>query len=435
MDTVVIGAGFTGIAAAWELSQSGHNVTVLEYSHQPGGLAAGFKAKGWRWPLEYHYHHIFASDNAILKLIEDMGLTHLVSFSTTLTGVLRNNRISPIDSPVTLMRLPFIPFIDKCRIGVTLAFLKITNRWQMLEKVTASSFLTRTMGKRGYEELWKPLLVGKFGRYADKINAAWFWARIKARTKKLGYFDHGFAGMAEAMISVLKKNGVTIAYGSQVEKIAEDPSGKVVIRYSQNGKTLKLLADQALVTLPATQVTKLVNSLPQSLHAKLSKLTSLGAITVVFELEGPLFKKGWYWLNINDPKPFLAVVEHTNFVDAKHYGNKSIVYVGKYLSPTDPLYASNDEKIVQLFTEHLSTIPETNPLTISRSWVNRAPFAQPIAPINQSMNLPPHVISPGKIYWTSMQHIYPWDRGTNFAVGAGVSIVQKMNEDLRTQAS
>ena len=435
MDTVVIGAGFSGIAAAWELSQSGHNVTVLEYSHQPGGLAAGFKAKGWEWPLEYHYHHIFASDTAILKLIEDMDLTHLVSFSTTLTGVLREHRISPIDSPATLMRLPFIPFIDKCRIGVTLAFLKITNGWRMLEKVTTSSFLTQTMGKRGYEELWKPLLVGKFGRYADKINAAWFWARIKARTKKLGYFDHGFAGMAEAMITVLKKNGVIIEYGSQVEKVTETSNGKIAIRYRQKGKLRELLADQALITLPATQVTKIVDSLPESLHTKLSKLKSLGAITVVLELASPLFKKGWYWLNINDPKPFLAVVEHTNFVDAKHYGNKSIVYVGKYLSPTDPLYASSDKEIVQLFTKHLASIPETNPLTISRSWVNRAPFAQPIAPINQSKNLPPQVILPGKIYWTSMQHIYPWDRGTNFAVGAGVSIVQKMNEDVQVQSS
>lgn len=427
MDTVVVGAGFTGIAAAWELSKAGHSVTLLEYSHQPGGLAAGFKADGWEWPLEYHYHHIFASDKAIQSIIQDMGLAHLVSFTSTLTGILRNKHISPIDSPMTLMKLPFIPFIDKCRIGATLAFLKLTNQWQILEKITASSFLARTMGKIGYEALWEPLLVGKFGIFANQINAAWFWARIKARTKKLGYFEHGFAGMAEAMVTVLKKKGVTIVYGSQVETLTESASGNIEVSYSKNGKTHQLLADQALVTLPASQVLKLVDSLPQSLRNNLSKLQSLGAITVILELDTPLFKDGWYWLNINDPKPFLAVVEHTNFVEAKHYGNKSIVYIGKYLPVTDPLYASSDQEIIKLFTEGLGNIPDTNPLVISRSWVNRAPFAQPIAPVHQSRNIPPQVLWPGKLYWASMQHIYPWDRGTNFAVEAGINIAKKMD--------
>jgi monoamine oxidase len=34
---IVVGAGLAGLAAAWELVQSGHDVTVLEASHRPGG--------------------------------------------------------------------------------------------------------------------------------------------------------------------------------------------------------------------------------------------------------------------------------------------------------------------------------------------------------------------------------------------------------------
>ena len=46
------------------------------------------------------------------------------------------------------------------------------------------------MGKRGFNEIWKPLLEGKFGpKNASLMNMAWLWARIVARTKKLGGFQ------------------------------------------------------------------------------------------------------------------------------------------------------------------------------------------------------------------------------------------------------
>ena len=34
---IVVGAGHAGLGAAYELVQSGHDVTVLEASHRPGG--------------------------------------------------------------------------------------------------------------------------------------------------------------------------------------------------------------------------------------------------------------------------------------------------------------------------------------------------------------------------------------------------------------
>jgi phytoene dehydrogenase-like protein len=51
----VIGAGFGGLAAAWELVRRGLRVTVCEADEDVGGLAGSFRVGDTR--LEKFYHH------------------------------------------------------------------------------------------------------------------------------------------------------------------------------------------------------------------------------------------------------------------------------------------------------------------------------------------------------------------------------------------
>ena len=43
MKVAIIGGGFTGLTAAYELTKHGHRVTLFEASNELGGLAFGFK--------------------------------------------------------------------------------------------------------------------------------------------------------------------------------------------------------------------------------------------------------------------------------------------------------------------------------------------------------------------------------------------------------
>src|SRR5688572_23741877 len=76
----IIGAGATGLAAAWDFARAGHKVSLYEAAANVGGLAAGFKEPGWEWMLEKFYHHWFESDKDILGLLEEMGLRDQVIF-------------------------------------------------------------------------------------------------------------------------------------------------------------------------------------------------------------------------------------------------------------------------------------------------------------------------------------------------------------------
>ena len=73
MKIAILGGGRTGLTAAYYLSKKGHKITLFEKEPVLGGLAVGFKEKGWEWSLERAYHHLFASEREILDFAKEIG--------------------------------------------------------------------------------------------------------------------------------------------------------------------------------------------------------------------------------------------------------------------------------------------------------------------------------------------------------------------------
>jgi hypothetical protein len=49
--------------------------------------------------------------------------------------------------------------------------------------------------------------------------------------------------------------------------------------------------------------------------------------------------------------------------------------------------------------------------------------------VNHSQNIPDLRTPVQGIYWASMSQVYPWDRGTNYAVEIGRRAARKVIED------
>ena len=60
--------------------------------------------------------------------------------------------------------------------------------------------------------------------------------------------------------------------------------------------------------------------------------------------------------------------------------------------------------------------PEFNPDWVRKTWLFRTTYAQPVPLVNHSRNIPPIQTPIKGLYFASMSQVYPWDRGTNFAV-------------------
>ena len=105
----IIGGGFCGLAAAYELAKAGIEVTVFEKDKDLGGLAGTFEVAPGKG-LEKFYHHWFSSDVDILNFIEEIGLAEKIKFCPSRTGLYHANSIFRLASPWDLLKFTPLPF-------------------------------------------------------------------------------------------------------------------------------------------------------------------------------------------------------------------------------------------------------------------------------------------------------------------------------------
>jgi protoporphyrinogen oxidase len=424
----IIGAGVGGMTAAHDLTKFGCEIHIFEKSDHPGGLAAGFHNPGWEWSLEKYYHHWFASDSQILSLIDELGFEDKVIFKRPTTVAFHQGQFYPLDSAIAALKYPgFSPF-DKVRFGMVTAWLRYLADWKPLEKHTAHQWMRKYYGDSVFQQLFEPLLIGKFSDYYKEVNMAWFWARFKVRTRKLGTYRGGFQAFLKDYEKSLENRGVNFHFNTTIANIQPLENDRLSLEV--DGNVLEF--DQILAAVPPKVLNFLAPGLDDSYKQQVDMLKGIGAVMVIFSLNQPLSPDGYYWYNL--PKsagfPFLALVEHTNFVSAEHFNGETLIYCGDYLESTHEYFKMTQEELVRRFLPGLKRI-NTNFSAdwINQTWMFRTPFAQPIPPINHSRNIPDIQTPIKNLYLASMSQVYPWDRGTNFAVALAHDAVNRMKSN------
>ncbi len=423
MKIAIIGAGYSGMVAAWDLKKAGHDVTIFESANYAGGLASGFKEPHWKWSVEKFYHHWFQSDSEMLGLIRELGLEDKVQFPRPLTVMYYKKKWYPFDSILNALRFPGLGWgLNKIRFGFVGLFLRLTNNWRALEKVTAHEWMLKYAGKQVYEQMWQPLLIGKFASYYKDVNMAWMWARMHARTTRLGTFEGGFQNFADLFAEKLRALGVEIRLGASIKSIKQDQASTGL---SVDGESF----DKVLVTTSPNLMAKLCPDLPENYLKGLLDLKSMGAVVITLSLKHSISKDGYYWFNVpkEEGYPFLALVEHTNFVSSENFGGDRIVYAGDYLELGHEYFSMSDDELLERFIPAFQKFnPEFKREWINKIWVHKTNYAQPVPLVGHSKNIPDIQTPIDGLYFASMSQVYPWDRGTNFAVEIGRKAARMM---------
>ncbi|MBI3978265.1 MAG: NAD(P)/FAD-dependent oxidoreductase [Chloroflexi bacterium] len=405
----IIGAGALGLTAALRIAERGHDVVVFEREDNLGGLVASF-AVG-KSQLERFYHHIFRSDRAIQRLIDELGLGDRLLWLRPRSGILWDGRRHRVDSPPDILRFPPLSLIDRLRFAAALAYLKLEPDHRRFEGITADAWVRRWTGPEVYRVFWRPQLESKFGDRREQIAMPWLWSRVHERSTRLGYIRGGFAQIYDRLGEQIERRRGRVEIRCAVTAISRT-GDRIAVETDRGGEQF----DRVVAAVPTRVFIRLAAGLPDAYRAQYDWGEAFGAHCAILALDRPL--TDMYWLSVNDPGyPFMVLVEHTNLMPADDYGGQHLVYLGNYLPVTHPRFSQPDAELLAEYYRHLPRInPAFDPSWVRQSWVFRAPFAQPIVTTDYPRHIPPLDTPIPGVFLANMFQVYPQDRGQNYSI-------------------
>ena len=428
MRVQIVGAGVAGLSEAYRLLQMGHEVEVWEARPEVGGQVITFPTAGDR--IEAFYHHLFTNDRDIVELVEELGLGGRMTWRESKLGFFSGGRIYPFVTPGDLLRFTPLPLPDRVRLGLAGLYLRYQSDWRRYEKLTAREWIRRHAGGKAYDVVWGPLLRGKFGRYADEVGMAWYWGKVHLRfasrkggvsqKELLGYLLGSFAVYIEALADRIRDLGGKITCGAPVEGIAQEGGRAVGVRV---GGELRR-GDAVLLTVPNSAVLRLAPGLPEEYSAILRSVRYQWATCLILALDRPLTNT--YWCNIGDRDiPFVACVEHTNFIEPERYGGQHLVYLSNYVEDSSPYIQMDEDAIWETYLPYVKKLnPAFQPSWVTQRWLFKDPGGQPLIGRFYSRSVPPHRTPMPGLWLANTTQIYPEDRGQNYSIRMGQQVAK-----------
>jgi oxygen-dependent protoporphyrinogen oxidase len=185
---VVIGAGISGLAAAFRLARSGMRVAVLEASPRVGGALLTHAEGGFRFELGPNT--VLESDPGLPTLIRDCGLEgeRVAAAPEARRRYLwhRGRLVALPGGPFSLLRSPLFPAAAKLRL--------LREPWAPPPpdgEETIAAFVRRRLGQRFLDVAVGPFVSGVYAGDPERLAVRWAVPRIFALEAEHGSLIRG----------------------------------------------------------------------------------------------------------------------------------------------------------------------------------------------------------------------------------------------------
>ncbi len=404
----IVGGGMLGLTLAHKLLQRGCAVTLYEASSVLGGLASTWQLGDIEW--DRHYHVILASDSYLRGLLRELDLEREIAWVSTQTGFFTEGRLVPFTGVGDFLRFPALGWLDKARLLSTIAINSRLKEARSLEQVSVSDYLIKSSGRRVFEQFWLPLLRSKLGENYTHASASFIWATIYRLTaarragiqERFGYVrGGGYRTIVGALARALQERGAEIHVSSPVQGVRSCGSGVAVTSESQGTRCF----EEVYVTTPGPVALQQCSQLSEAEKKSWSGIRYQGIICASLLLNKPL--SPYYLTNISDARViFTGVVEMSAIVPVEEFGNRSLVYLPKYLDPADALFEKPDDAIRAEFLSSLKVMyPDLSEQDIEAFRISRVRHVFPVPTLGYSSNLPPLRTSIPGVFIVNSAHV------------------------------
>ncbi len=444
MRVAVLGAGVCGLVAAHRLARTGHTVDVYERWPGLGGQAATMDVGGGH-RLERYYHHLFTSDTHIADLFAELGMPDAIEWRPSSVAFFARGALHPFVTPLDLLRFSPLSPLSRVRMGAAaLALQRFASDRAPYERITARAWIERRMGRQAWQEVWGPLLRGKFGERADDIAMVWLWSKLRLRRsvkgedvkqERLGYPRDSWEPLFAALVRSIEGAGGRVLTDTPAARVARSGEGFDVhagaphsFRTGHDPRAFPVAGaeryERVLATVPNDIFEQLLDpalaaEVGEPYLARARSIEYFSALCLVLEIDRRF--SPYYWTNVADRAlPFVGLIEHTNFVEPERYDGRRFLYVANYLPHGHELLGLDADALLARYETGLRAVnPAFGRDWVLRSWRFDEPAAQPIVTVGYADRIPPLRTPAAGLVLANTTQVYPEDRGTNYAVRLG----------------
>ena len=291
---IVVGAGVSGIAAAYRLKQRGCDVTVLEAKDYVGGKARTVKLKGY--VVDEGASVLPSKYVNVLGIARELGMDDELIPGGSVVGFARGDRIHYMDSARLVMdslTTGLISWRSKLKmINVAIDNLRIQSKLNYEDATTAAAFDIETAAqyckRRANDEIFEYIvdgtLRGLLGTSGTKQSVLdFFFSFNNVIGSKLMSFRQGMGYFPNA---VVEKAALDVRLNCKVEEVRESPHGAIVCWQSPEGARTEEVAG-VVVALPAYAAAALVPGLSNSAKTLLKSFRYTTSVNINLGLRAP----------------------------------------------------------------------------------------------------------------------------------------------------
>ena len=393
-DLIIIGAGPAGLTAAYELSDSGKKIHVLEKKNKVGGLAETKVFGDYRYDIGPH--RFFTKNKEVYELFLEILGNDAVEVNRK-TRILFKN--SYFDYPLTPLNALFgLGIIESVLIGFSYLFARIKSYLKLTKINNFEDWVVDRFGKKLFSNFFKNYTEKVWGIDCKKIGSDWAAQRIKGlslstaikfalfpnskkRPKTLidkFYYPRLGAGMLwEKFEKIITDKNVKVSKEKTVTSV-ESSNDCFIVKYTdKQGNIFSEKTQNIFFSNPLLEFIDIFDSdVPKEVLNSANKLNYRNHISVHVTVDKKLFDDNWIYIHSPDVK-MARIADFTNFsTDMSKNGTCSIT-IEYFCFEHEELWNQSNDYLIDFAISELRSIFKEK-FNIIHKAVSRSSKAYPV---------------------------------------------------------